>query len=74
MSSKLSETSWGMQSDSTSSRCRRIPRVDLPDLKPFLRTAVQLNGRKVRDDEGGMGFLTPEEWKDDAAVGRVPGI
>ena len=52
----------------------RLPVLDLPDLKPFLEAALSLNGRKMRDDDGGIGFLTPEEWKDDAAVRRGTGI
>ena len=46
----------------------QLPVVDLPDLKPFLETALILNGRKIREDEGGIGFLTPQEWGDDPGV------
>ncbi len=39
-----------------------IPKVDLPDLSPFFRSMLTINGRKVREDESGMSFKTPEEW------------
>ncbi|MDL2345581.1 C-terminal helicase domain-containing protein, partial [Deinococcus sp. MIMF12] len=48
---------------------RQIPRVDLPDLEPFLRGALSLNRRQVRD-EGGLTFKTPEAWTDEIGVLR----
>lgn len=45
----------------------QIPRVDLPDLRPFFETALTLNNRKVRGDQG-ISFLTPEAWMGDPAV------
>jgi hypothetical protein len=46
----------------------RLPKVDLPDLKPFLEAALLLNGRRPRDDEGGLTFLTPDAWRTDRLV------
>ncbi|GIW07762.1 MAG: hypothetical protein KatS3mg060_2567 [Dehalococcoidia bacterium] len=40
----------------------QIPKVDLPDLKPFLRVALHLEGRQLREDEQGLSFRTPESW------------
>jgi ERCC4-related helicase len=48
----------------------RLPLVDLPDLKPFLDAALALNGRKMQESDGGIGFLTPEPWMGDPAVRR----
>ncbi len=45
-----------------------IPRVDLPDLKPFLEISLAINGRKIKEDAEGIGFLTPDEWKDGPGV------
>lgn len=39
-----------------------IPRLDLPDLKPFFTTMLERNHRKVRDEADGLSFLTPEPW------------
>jgi superfamily II DNA or RNA helicase len=41
---------------------RQIPRLDLPDLKPFFKAMLSLNKRKVQDDSDGLSFLTPEPW------------
>ena len=41
---------------------RQIPRLDLPDLKPFFKAMLSLNKRKVQDDSNGLAFLTPELW------------
>jgi len=51
-----------------------VPRVDLPDLRPFFETALTLGGRLPRrpqaDGEGGvLGFKTPDEWREDAEEG-----
>ena len=40
----------------------QIPKLDLPDLKPFFRAMLHQNKRKVQDDALGLGFLTPESW------------
>lgn len=40
----------------------RLPKVDLPDLKPFFVSMVAMNGRRVQDADDGLSFLTPEAW------------
>lgn len=40
----------------------RLPKVDLPDLEPFFRSAVTMNGRRIQESEEGLSFLTPEAW------------
>jgi superfamily II DNA or RNA helicase len=40
-----------------------LPRVDLPDLKPFFMAALAIHGREWNDDGQGRGtFRTPEAW------------
>jgi hypothetical protein len=41
---------------------QQIPRLDLPDLKPFFKAMLYLNKRKVQEESGGLTFLTPESW------------
>ena len=36
-----------------------MPRVDLPDLKPFLRSSLALCGHRLLENR----FITPREWK-----------
>lgn len=40
----------------------RLPKVDLPDLKPFFCSTVAMNGRRIQENAGGLSFLTPEAW------------
>ena len=40
----------------------KIPRIDLPDLKPFFVSMLELNRRRVQDDGEQLGFNTPEAW------------
>lgn len=42
-----------------------LPRVDLPDLAPFVDLSLSLNGRRLREDSGRISFLTPDVWKRD---------
>jgi superfamily II DNA or RNA helicase len=46
----------------------QIPPLDLPDLRPFVETMLALNRRRVRSDEGGISFKTPEAWLTEPAV------
>jgi SNF2 family DNA or RNA helicase len=46
----------------------QIPRVDLKDLLPFLRAALTLNGRILREEDGKLAFRTPEAWAKDIGV------
>jgi SNF2 family DNA or RNA helicase len=42
----------------------KLPKIDLPALKPFFVSMVRLNGRVVQEDpEGGIEFISPEAWK-----------
>lgn len=47
-----------------------VPRIDLPALKPFFRLMLHLNQRKVKDDETGLSFLTPDRWQAEPGVAR----
>lgn len=48
-----------------------LPKADLPDLEPFFRLALANEGRKVEEREGGLSFLTPDEWtKGNFAIAR----
>lgn len=40
----------------------KLPKVDLPDLKPFFASMVAMNGRRIQESDGGLSFLTPEGW------------
>jgi hypothetical protein len=40
----------------------RLPRLDLEALRPFLRGALKLNKRQLREEESGLAFRTPDEW------------
>ena len=46
----------------------RLPKVDLPDLRPFMEIALTLNGRRAKDDEDGLSFLTPDAWRTEPGV------
>lgn len=46
----------------------RLPKVDLPDLRPFIEVALILNGRRAKDDDDGLSFLTPEAWRTEPGV------
>ena len=46
----------------------KLPRVDLPDLKLFFVGMLQLNRRRVQENEQGISFKTPEEWLVEPAI------
>jgi hypothetical protein len=46
----------------------QIPKLDLPDLKPFFKAALQFNKRKVVEENGGIDFKTPEPWLDSPGI------
>ncbi len=48
----------------------QIPKLDLPDLKPFFKAMLHLNKRKIQDDAGGLSFNTPEPWVGSPGVAR----
>ena len=39
-----------------------IPQIDLPSLAPFSRSMLSINGRRTREAENGISFLTPDAW------------
>lgn len=41
-----------------------IPKLDLPDLLPFLRAALRTQGKRLMESEGGLfDFETPAAWR-----------
>lgn len=46
----------------------QIPKLDLPDLKPFFRLMLHHNRRRPTESEVGLSFLTPDGWRDSPAV------
>ena len=50
----------------------QIPRVDLPDLVPFLKAILTIRGRRPDQAEDlHLRFRPPEEWKDDFSIAVV---
>lgn len=46
-----------------------IPRLDLPDLKPFFEAMLIFNRKRSKENEdGSISFKTPDEWKDAIGV------
>ena len=45
-----------------------IPRVDLPDLLPFVKAMLTVRGRRPSQADQRLEFSTPAEWKDDFAI------
>jgi Helicase conserved C-terminal domain len=41
---------------------RDLPKLDLPDLEPFVVNALQRHGRRVLCGNGGLEVLTPKPW------------
>lgn len=41
-----------------------LPRLDLPDLMPFLKAALVMNRRDFEEGDATLGFIVPEEWKE----------
>lgn len=46
----------------------RIPKVDLPDLRPFIEVALTLNNRRVVSSDKTISFNTPDTWRVSPAV------
>ena len=40
----------------------KIPKLDLPSLRPFFLAMLALNKRKYQESEEGLSFKTPESW------------
>ena len=50
----------------------QIPRVDLPDLVPFVKAILAVRGRRPDQvDNLRLSFRPPEEWKDDFVISMV---
>lgn len=47
-----------------------IPRVDLPDLLPFMRRSLRYNHRAVQEMDGTLSFKTPDAWLKEFGVLR----
>lgn len=47
-----------------------VPRIDLPELKPFFKLMLQLNKKRAQDDERGLSFLTPDDWLTEPGIAR----
>jgi hypothetical protein len=45
-----------------------IPRLDLPDLKPFLLNSLVFNGRRWKEEDGRLSFKTPDKWATERGV------
>jgi len=45
-----------------------IPKLDLPALKPFFKLMLRLNEKRVKEDEAGLAFQTPDAWR------KAPGV
>lgn len=48
----------------------QLPQVDLPDLKPLFISALQLSGRRPKDQDDGLSFETPENWRNEIGIDR----
>jgi hypothetical protein len=44
------------------SMSEKIPKIDVPALKPFLLSTLRLNRREFTENEYGISFKTPEAW------------
>ncbi|MCK4486244.1 MAG: DEAD/DEAH box helicase family protein [Desulfobacterales bacterium] len=48
----------------------QLPKVDLPELRPFFLNALTLNGRRPQEDDKGLTFKTPENWLGEPGIRR----
>lgn len=46
----------------------RLPKVDLPDIAPFFTTLLQINGKRIREENGEFSFKTPDNWITEPAI------
>lgn len=46
----------------------QIPKVDLPNLKPFLISMLILNSRRIQESDKGVSFITPERWMNQPGI------
>jgi superfamily II DNA or RNA helicase len=50
------------------SMSEKIPRLDLPALRPFLLAMIKLNNRNYEESEEGLSFKTPDRWLTSPAI------
>lgn len=46
----------------------KIPRIDLPDIRPFFVAMLELNRRRVQNEEGALSFNTPDSWCNEPGI------
>jgi len=49
----------------------QLPRIDLPELKPFFVSMLSLNNRRYKESEDGISFKTPEYWINQVGIHRA---
>lgn len=47
---------------------KQLPHVDLPALRPFIVSSLVLNSRRIKEEEEGLSFLTPEVWRSEPGI------
>ena len=50
------------------SSLKDVPRLDLPELKPFFVTMLKEERRQVQEANGKISFKTPDKWRDSRAI------
>jgi ERCC4-related helicase len=46
----------------------KIPRIDLPALRPFFLAMIKLNNRNYEETDQGLSFKTPDAWMDHPSI------
>ena len=46
----------------------KIPKVDLPELKPFFVSMLTINNRRVKDENNAISFKTPDTWLEEIGI------
>ncbi len=46
----------------------QLPKVELPDLRPFFEASLSTNGKQPMNTDEGLSFNTPDAWRDSPAV------
>jgi ERCC4-related helicase len=48
---------------------KEVPKLDLPDLAPFFKTAIKLSQRRLTvSPDGKYSFITPDDWNNEYAI------
>lgn len=45
-----------------------VPKVDLPQLRPYFEGVLTLNHRRPSEDGTGLSFVTPDEWRKERGI------